>query len=121
MSTLDGQDLFASGPHTLRPGAWERSLDRRGFVGVDGEVVLDLGLRSRPLVQAGRLAATTAALLRTLMSQIDAVVDGQAHTLVDNHGETYSRVIVERFDPSTPVSRSRGFWCDYTLHYRQLP
>ncbi len=121
MSSLDGQNLFASGPHTLRPAAWERSLDRRGFAGVDGELVLDMGLRSRPLIQTGRLRADTAASLRTLMSQIDAVVDGQTHMLIDDHGETYSRVIAEKFDPSTPVARGRGFWCDYTLHYRQLP
>jgi len=121
MSTLDGQDLFGSGPHSFRVGAWERSLDRRGFAGVDGEAVLDMGLRSRPLVQTGRLHAETAASLHTSMSQIEAVVDGRVHTLIDNHGKTYSRVIAERFEPGMPVKRGRGFWCDYTLQYRQLP
>ncbi len=121
MSAVDGQDLFASGPHSVRPEPWERALRRRGFAGVDGELVLDLGLRSRRVVQTGRLQAPTAQGVCALVGQIEAVADGRTHTLIDGTGCSYIPVIVEEFAPTTPVRRGRGFWCDYRITYRQLP
>ncbi len=121
MSLLDGNDLFGSGPHALQPGPWQRSLQRRGFAGVDGELVLDLGMRSRPISQRGRLQANTADDLQALISPIEALTDGQLHTLTDNHGRIFSRVLIETFQTTTPVKRGRGFWCDYEITYRQLP
>ena len=57
MGSFAGQHLFDSGPHSLLPGPWQRCTQRRGFAGLDGEILLDLGLRSRQLTQAGRLQA----------------------------------------------------------------
>ena len=121
MTLLDGQDLFGSGPSAIQGGGWERSLDRRGFPGVDGELILDHGLRSRTLVQTGRLQAVSASALHTLLHQVESFLDGQSHSLTDNHGQSYSRVVLERFEPTTPVRFGRGFWCEYQIVYRQLP
>ena len=121
MSLLDGQDLFSSGPNDVLPGSWERSLQRRSFAGTDGELVLDLGLRSRRIEQTGRLQAPSAGQLHTLIQQIEQMLDGQQHTLTDNHDQTYPCVLVEQFELRGPISRGRGFWCDYTIRYRQLP
>lgn len=121
MSTLDGIDLFSSGPHSIRPPAWTRQLERRNFPGISGELILDMGLRSRTIVQQGRLQATTAADLADIIARIQSLLDGQEHVLVDNHNLTYPRVLLERFEPSSELQHGRGFWCDYTLHYRQLP
>jgi len=121
MSTLDSQNLFGSGPHAFQAGSWQRQIDRRGFAGLDGELILDQGLRSRTITQTGRLQAATAGQLTTILAKIDALVDGQLHTLVDNHAQTYERVFVEHFEPTTPARTGRGIWCDYTLRYRQLP
>ena len=121
MSSLDSADLFSSGPHTFRPLSWQRQLDRRPFPGLDGELVLDMGLRSRQIVQQGRLQAASAAQLQSLIAAAQQFIDGTTHSLVDNHGQTYPRVILESFEPATPVQRGRGFWCDYIANYRQLP
>ena len=121
MSSFAGENLFASGPHAFGFGPWERSTHRRGFAGVNGEVVLDLGLRSRQITQTGRLRANSAAALHELLDDINACCDGAAHTLVDNYGQSYSRVILERFGATTPLRHSRGFYCDYEIEYRQLP
>lgn len=121
MSSLDGVDMFGSGPHAFRTGPWERAMVRRGFAGLHGELVLDLGLRSRPIFQTGRLQADTASALTGQIGALDGKIDGRCHGLVDNHGRVYARVIVEEFQPATPVSCGRGFWCDYTVRYRQLP
>jgi len=121
MSTLDGQDVFAAGPHSIRPGAWERQIVRRGLAGLDGELVLDLGLRSRQIIQTGRLQADSAEQLQALIEQIESFADGCEHVLVGAHGLTYSRVILESFETTGPVRTGRGVWCDYTARYRQLP
>ncbi|MBS3734480.1 MAG: hypothetical protein KGY99_06085 [Phycisphaerae bacterium] len=121
MTTLDGDTLFASGPHAVRVPSWPRRQQRRALSGLDGELVLDMGLRSRELVQTGRLAAATAEDIRIRIDAIVARIDGRTHTLTDALGRTFSRVLVESFEPSAPVRRGRAFWCDYTLTYRQLP
>ena len=120
MTLLDDVNIFASGPSEVRTGSIERETQRRSFPGVDGELVLDLGRRSRRIYQRGRLHASTAAGVRDLIDQIESFMDGETHTLVDNHGTSIPDVIVERFEPTTPIHRSRGFWCDYEIVYRQL-
>jgi len=121
VSSFDGQDLFGSGPHSIRPDGWERQLQRRGFAGVDGELVLDLGLRSRAIQQTGRLQGASAAAVAALVAAIEAYQDGQVHELTDDHGRTYSSAILEQFQATTPIRRGRGYWCDYAAVYRQLP
>jgi hypothetical protein len=117
MSTLDGNNLFSSGPHSIHGGPWQRDLVRRGFAGVDGELLVDLGLRGRNIVQTGRLQAADIA---GLLSQIDAIrakADGQEHTLDAGQGPAV-RVVIENFKPG-PLLAGRGFFCDYEITYRQ--
>ena len=121
MTTIDNDNLFSSGPCSVRPTSWRRQLERRTFAGLHGELVLDLGARSRTIVQQGRLQAPTAADLHAILEAIDAYADGAFHTLIDNHGHSYDRVLMESFEPTTPVAHGNAFWCDYTLTWRQLP
>jgi len=121
MSTLDGLDLFASGPHRFRPGSWERRQERRGFAGLDGEMIIDHGQRSRAILQQGRLQAATAEDLAAQIEQIESYLDGQVHALVDNHGRSFECVLLERFELTSPLQRGRAFWCEYSVQYRQLP
>ena len=81
MSALDGMDLFGSGPHDFRPCPWRRTVQRRAFAGLNGEMALDMGMRSRAILQTGRLQADTASGLRDLIEAIEALVDGRPHTL----------------------------------------
>ncbi len=120
MSTLDGQDLFGSGPHRIRPEGPKRALQTRRFAGLSGELVIDMGACSRQIVQDGRLQAPSAAELNAMIVAIEALADGQLHTLQDNHGRQFQRVVIEEFQPTTPIQAGRGYWCEYTLHYRQL-
>ncbi len=121
MSTLDDIDLFGSGPHELHCGTWQRATARRGFSGLDGELVLDLGRRSRRLTQTGRLQAGTAEELDGLIRDIELRNDGKLHALVDNHSRSFPRVLIEEFQATGPIRIGRGFWCDYTILFRQLP
>jgi hypothetical protein len=121
MSSLDGVDLFGSGPHGFATLAWERSQVRRGFAGVDGEMVVDMGLRSRRIVQTGRLCAPTAEALDAIVNEIELWQDGRLHQLIDNLGRTYPRVMMEGFALDGPPKCGRGFWCEYTVNYLQFP
>ena len=121
MSSYAGQDLFGSGPHAFRFGPWQRSVQRRGFAGVNGELVLDLGLRSRQIFQTGRLETDSAGGLNSLLEAINAQGDGAEHALVDNHGQSHPHVILERFEITSPLRRGRRFHCDYKVDYRELP
>ena len=121
MSTLDGVDIFGSGPHDLKTLAWERSQVRRGFAGVDGEMVVDMGARGRRIVQTGRLQAPTAAALAVIIAAAEALQDGRLHKLTDNLGRVFAHVLVEGFELAGPPKCGRGFWCDYIVNYLQLP
>ncbi len=120
MSSYAGDDLFGSGPCAFRFGAWLRSMQIRGFAGPCGEAVLDLGLRSRSIIQTGRLQADTFEALQTQLDAIAACCDGATHTLVDNHDRSHDQVILGRFEMAAPVRRGRGHYCDYEIEYRQL-
>ncbi len=120
MIAIDGQTLFDSGPGSVRVGTWSRQTIRRGFAGLDGEAVLDAGRRSRVLEQTGRLAAATAEALETKLLAIAELQDGQLHTLVDHAGCEHANVLLERFEPTTPMRLGRGWWCDYRIEWRQM-
>jgi hypothetical protein len=121
MTTFDGRDLFGAGPSSVRALSWQRHAERRSLPGLCGELIVDQGLRSRAIVQHGRLCADTAAELHGALAAIEAMIDGLPHVLIDNHGRRHERAVLESFEQLTPVQRGRGFWCDYTATYRELP
>ncbi len=121
MSSFNGVDLFASGPHSFSVGGWPRQQIRRSYAGLDGEGLIDMGLRSRVIEQTGRLQAATAGELESIITQIETCADGQAYSLIDNHGLVYATVCLEKFELNGPIHTGRGIWCDYTISYRQLP
>jgi len=94
---------------------------RRGLIGLDGEVILDFGKRSRTIVQRGRLQAATPIALASSITAIEILIDGQSHTLVDSNSQTYNNVLIEEFSPQSPVTLGKNYWCDYRITYRQLP
>ncbi len=118
MSTLDGTNVFSSGPHSVHGGPWQRELVRRGFSGIDGELIVDLGQRGRSIVQTGRLQAADMAGLFAQLSAIRVFQDGQEHTLDAGAAGPSARVVIESFKPG-PLLAGRGFFCDYEITYRQ--
>jgi hypothetical protein len=120
MSTIDGQALFASGPHAFTVGSVEQQVIRRSAAGLDGEMVIDLGRRGRVIRQTGRLQAATVGELQAAFDQLHTFVDGHLHTLVDANGREFAGVLMEAIAPAGPVQHGRGYWCDYEIVYRQV-
>ena len=119
MITLDDQELFASGPCTLQPGPLQRSLDRRTVTGLSGEIIVDLGPRSRNLLLTGWLQAATQTDLLQTIAAIEAFVDGQSHSLAASDGRSWPGVLLEQFEQTSPIRPGRGYWCQYTCRFLQ--
>jgi hypothetical protein len=96
-------------------------VQRRGLGGLDGQVLLDMGLRGRTIGQTGRLQGATAAGVADQCDAISVLSDGNVHRLLDNHARAYDRVVLLSFQPTTPIARGRGFYCDYRVTYLQMP
>jgi hypothetical protein len=117
---IDGNDIFSAGACRLSVGSWNREQIRRPLSGLDGELVIDQGLRSRTLTVTGRLTGATASLVASAAEAIAQLCDGQSHTLTDNNGRVFERVLVEAFEPGV-IQLGRAWCCDFTLELRQLP
>jgi len=120
MILLDQGNLFSSGPCVLRVGPWSHERQYRGLPGINGELVLHMGRRSRILTQTGRLQADTVETLQERIDRIETCNDGEIHALQNHHGDLFESLLVESFELTTPPQQGRGYWCDYTLTYRQL-
>ena len=121
MMTLDGQDLFSSGPCTLQAGPWQRNVERRSMAGLDGEMIVDMGLRGRRIILKGWLQRPTPQLLTQALEAIEAFVDGQRHLLVDSFGREFPDVLLEQCEQAGAIRRGRGYWCEYTCQFLQMP
>lgn len=116
---LDGQPLFASGPARLDISSWVHQSLRRSFPGLDGELVMPLGRRSRTLAQHGTLTATTRELLESRINAITACLNGQLHQLTED-ALLYRNLLLEQFAPGVIVQTASQFSCDYRIDYREL-
>ena len=116
---LDGESLFSSGPARLEISSWVHQTLRRSFPGLDGELVMPLGRRSRTLAQCGTLTAPTRELLETRINAISTRLDGQLHQLTED-ALIYSNLLLEQFAPGAFLQTASQFSCDYRVDYREL-
>lgn len=121
MILLDSLNLFSSGPCALRVNPWPRAVESRAIPGLDGEILLAMGRRSRTLRQTGRLQAESMTQLQDLIDAIADRQDSELHILTDSVGRAYLNLWLESFDLNTPLLHGRQYYCDYEILYRQLP
>lgn len=117
---FDGQSFFHNGRHIVQPLSWRRDSIDRGFGGLDGVVSVDLGLRKRKLKQRGFLSALSVPALMQLIDDISAYIDGQCHTLVDQHGVSYSNARMDHFSLVGPIAVGNQVQGEYEIIYTQL-
>ncbi len=120
-ATLDGEALFAGGPHEVLPGTPERAAGERLFNALRGALLVDLGARPRQLVQRGRLSAASAISLAQLESAIEARIDGEVHSLVARDGTQYPCVRLEKFTRRGPVQAGLRRHRAYEIVYTEFP
>jgi hypothetical protein len=117
---FDSQAIFGAGRHVLQPMSWRRVSSDRAFSGLDGMMSVDLGLRERKLKQRGSLSAVSVAGLMQLVESISVYIDGQAYTLLDQHGVTYGNVRMDSFRLLGSIAVGNQSQCEYEITYTQL-
>ena len=120
MFKLDNNAIFGTSPSYIKVHGWTRETLTKSFPGVDGEVIIDLGKRSRKLIQIGRLRSSNATGISNMISNIQNKIDAKTHTLIDDHGISYTKVLVESFELKSPIKKGVSCFCDYEITYRQL-
>jgi len=119
-ATLDGESLFASGPHALTIGSPARRVKDQAFNGLAGGLALDLGDGPREVRQAGVLSAASASALALVEVAIEAFIDGRPYTLATPEGADYPLCRLERFDRLGPPQVGTAWHQCYRITYRQV-
>ena len=118
--TLDGHSLFGKGLSEVNPDSLKRDCVERTIAGLDGVVSIDLGTRSRRIVQRGVLRAKSRQLISERKKAISAYIDGGAHTLVTNSGEKFDNLRMDVFTVSEERIAGDRVEIDYEIVYTQL-
>lgn len=121
MIKIDSENVFGGSPAELKYKSWERENIVKTFPGIDGELIIDLGKRSRLIVQTGRLRAGNQSEIKQMITNIENLIDGSTHTLTDNYSNSYNNIIIENFELTSAIQAGPTFFCDYKITYRQLP
>jgi hypothetical protein len=119
-AAIDGEPLFASGPHVVTVGAAGRRLKDQPFNGLSGGLTLDLGQEPREIVQRGILSADDAPGLALLEAAVEAFVDGRTYTLTAPDGTDYPNCRLDRFEQASLPQVGRRWHQAYRLQYRQM-
>ncbi|MAE62300.1 MAG: hypothetical protein CMJ49_13205 [Planctomycetaceae bacterium] len=120
MSSLNGNDLFGSGPHTIEVGG--RSLRHASHQqpGADGQRVTALGRTPREIEQSGTLLADGPDGLTAQLDAIEEALGDPPAALIDQHGRQWDHVIMMRFSPKHVRRIGLRLGVDYRVTYEQV-
>ena len=119
-TTLDDKALFDEHDLKIQVGTWQRASVERAIPGLDGMVSIDLGRRSRTIRQRGILKASGQAAMHSRLDAIEALLDGNTHTLVTADGQTYANLRVDAFTPLDRNISGAGVVVEYEIVYTEL-
>ena len=118
--TIDGHTPFDKHQLEIETGSFNRDSIERKMPGLDGVLSIDLGRRCRKIKQTGTLRAKSRAQLNERISAISAIMDGDAHTLVTDSGETLDNLRMDLFKTNKEQTDGIGIVVDYEIGYTQL-
>jgi len=118
--TLDGQNLFDQQQLNIEPASVHRNSIERTMAGLDGVLSIDLGQRSRQVIQKGSLLAKSRTQMNERTSAISAYLDGKTHTLETGNGEKFENLRMDVFKVSKERTSGAGMVIDYEIVYTQL-
>ncbi len=120
MSTFDQVDLFDSGPHRFHIGGLSLRHVLNEVPGGRGVRLSALGQHGRAITQTGDLVADHPSQIQALMDAIEAKLDGQIRTLVDDIGRSWPNTVMLSFDPKPMVRVGPRVRISYTIQYLQV-
>lgn len=101
-------------------GSWRRDMIERGAAGIDGVVSIDLGKRTREIVQKGLMRAGSRAVLRIKVDYIRAMADGACHTMETADGQRFENMWIDSVKVSSTEYSGSGASCEVEIRYTQL-
>jgi hypothetical protein len=125
VASFNGNSLMFGPASTLVTAINPRAAQRFGAAGVDGEARQDQGFRGMKTHATGILytgAAGTAADLNLLRLIWWSYYDGRPYVLIDNYGQGFPDVLLERIDFEKKVKRDafHGFFLNYDAEFYHL-
>jgi hypothetical protein len=120
MSAFADQDLFRSGPHRFHVGGLALRHALQQSPAGEGVQLCAQGHAGRAITQTGDLVADDPVALQTLVSAIEALLDGQAHDLVDDLGRLWPDTVMLAFEPDAPRRLGPRWAVAYRIQYVQL-
>ena len=121
MSTvLDGSIAFYEHGLEVELASVDREATERSVSGLDGVISVDLGNRGRRIKQRGVLRARSRSEMQEKIGLIEALLDGNVHTLVTEEYGELSNLRVDVFKTKNERTSGSGVAIDYEIVYRQL-
>jgi len=117
-TTLDGIINFEQ--TKLDAGSWRRDSIERAAAGVDGTIKVDLGRRTREIVQKGVIRAPSRSLLLAKVDFIRDNQDGRCHTVDVAGGERFDSMWIEKVKVGNIEFSGTGASCGIEIKYVQL-
>jgi hypothetical protein len=118
-ATLDGIIEFEQ--MDLAVGSWRRASIERSAAGVDGALKVDLGMRTREIVQKGVIRAPSRSALMAKVDFIRDNQDGACHTMETSAGgERFEDMWIEKVMVSGTEYGGSGASCEIEIRYVQL-
>ena len=117
-ATLDGTIDFEQ--TKLDVGSWRRDSIERAVAGVNGAVNIDLGKRTREIVQKGVIRAPSRSALMAKVDFIRDMADGACHTMETAEGERFENLWIDTVKVGSTEYRGSGASCEVEIRYVQL-
>jgi len=118
--TLDGQNLFDQQQLNIETSSIKRASVERSIPGLDGVLSIDLGRRSRQVIQKGILQAKSRTQMNDKIGAISAYLDGNTHTLTTSNGKVFENLRMDVFKAGKERASGAGIAIDYEIAYTQL-
>ena len=117
-TTLDGIIEFEQ--TQLAVGSWRRESIERSAAGVDGAVKVDLGRRTREIVQKGVIQSGSRAALLAKVDIISDMANGASHTVEIAEGDKFENMWIEKVVVGSTEYRGSGTSVEIEIKYVQL-
>ncbi|MHC5059710.1 MAG: hypothetical protein ACYTFK_01305 [Planctomycetota bacterium] len=104
----------------LAVASWEWASIERSAAGVDGAVKVDLGRRTRQIVQKGILRAPGREALSAKVDFVCDMAGGASHTVETTDGQRFENLWIDLFKTSSIEYSGRGASCEFEIRYVQL-
>jgi len=117
-AVLDG--TFEFDEQQLTVGSRRREVVERAVCGLDGVLSIDLGARTRQIIQKGVLRAQSSEALEEKITAVSAFFDGNTHTLITQDGQQFDNMRVDGFKMEQEDYSGRGVGVRFEISYTQL-